>query len=99
MNMSNRPLSGIRIVDGVAGPLAMIGRYLADLGAEIDRFVPADVDGAEAIVANAGKRCHAGDMGALRLRRRSRAHTLFLPVQRLASTSQRSAAPAPPSSR
>ncbi len=64
MNMSNRPLSGIRIVDGVAGPLAMIGRYLADLGAEIDRFVPADVDGAEAIVANAGKRCRAGDMGS-----------------------------------
>lgn len=63
--MSNRPLSGIRVVDGVRGPLAMIGRYLADLGAEIDRFVPAEEDdSAEAIVANAGKRRHAGDLAS-----------------------------------
>jgi crotonobetainyl-CoA:carnitine CoA-transferase CaiB-like acyl-CoA transferase len=56
--MSNRPLSGIRIVESVRGPLAMIGRYLADLGAEVDRFAPSE-DGAEAIVANAGKQLHA----------------------------------------
>lgn len=60
--MSNRPLSGIRVVDGVRGPLAMIARYLADLGAEIDRFVPDDGDSAEAIVANAGKRSHGEDL-------------------------------------
>ena len=64
--MSKRPLSGIRVVDGVRGPLAMIGRYLADLGAEIDRFVPAEEDdSAEAIVANAGKRHHAGDLASV----------------------------------
>lgn len=57
--MSNRPLSGIRIVESVEGPLAMIGRYLADLGATVDRFARDAADSAEAIVANAGKRLHA----------------------------------------
>lgn len=57
--MSNRPLSGIRIVESVEGPLAIIGRYLADLGATVDRFARDADDSAEAIVANAGKRLHA----------------------------------------
>ena len=55
--MSVRPLSGIRIVDGVQGPLAMIARYLADLGATVDRFADDD-DSAESVAANAGKRRH-----------------------------------------
>lgn len=57
--MSNRPLSGIRVVESVRGPLAMIGRYLADLGAQVDAFAPDADGGAEAIVAGAGKRLYA----------------------------------------
>ncbi|WP_411340928.1 CoA transferase [Sphingopyxis sp. J-6] len=57
--MSNRPLSGVRIVESVRGPLAMIGRYLADLGAQVDSFAPDPDRGAETIVAQAGKRIHA----------------------------------------
>ena len=56
--MSNRPLSGIRVIDGVRGPLAMIARYLADLGAQVDRFAPID-NSAESRAANAGKRVYA----------------------------------------
>ncbi|KTE38083.1 MULTISPECIES: CaiB/BaiF CoA-transferase family protein [unclassified Sphingopyxis] len=59
--MSSRPLSGIRIVESVQGPLAMIGRYLADLGAAVDCFATDADASAEAIVANAGKRTHTGD--------------------------------------
>lgn len=57
--MSNRPLSGVRIVESVRGPLAMIGRYLADLGAQVDSFAPDPDRGAETIVAQAGKQIHA----------------------------------------
>ncbi|MBL8652415.1 MAG: CoA transferase [Sphingopyxis sp.] len=57
--MSNRPLSGIRVVESVRGPLAMIGRYLADLGAEVDAFAPDGSQSAEWIVVHAGKRLHA----------------------------------------
>lgn len=60
--MPHRPLSGIRIVESVQGPLAMIGRYLADLGAAVDRFGHDADDSAEAVVANAGKRIHAEDL-------------------------------------
>jgi crotonobetainyl-CoA:carnitine CoA-transferase CaiB-like acyl-CoA transferase len=60
--MSNRPLSGIRIVEGVHGPLAMIGRYLADLGAEVDRFAADSDDSAEGRAANAGKRVRGADL-------------------------------------
>ncbi|ALJ11840.1 CaiB/BaiF CoA-transferase family protein [Sphingopyxis macrogoltabida] len=56
--MSNRPLSGVRIVESVRGPLAMIGRYLADLGAQVDSFASDADRGAETIVAQAGKRIH-----------------------------------------
>jgi len=62
--MSDRPLSGIRVVESVQGPLAMIGRYLADLGAVVDRFATEADAGAEAIVANAGKRLHTGNLGS-----------------------------------
>lgn len=60
--MSDRPLSGIRIVESVQGPLAMIGRHLADLGAAVDRFASQADASAEAVVANAGKRLHTGDL-------------------------------------
>ena len=56
----DRPLSGVRVVDLVAGPMAPITRYLAELGARVDRFVPppAAPDAAD-IAANAGKIVHA----------------------------------------
>jgi crotonobetainyl-CoA:carnitine CoA-transferase CaiB-like acyl-CoA transferase len=60
----DRPLAGLRIVDAVRGPLAPITRYLAELGATVDRF-----DGPGAIADlltdaanNAGKRRHASDI-------------------------------------
>ncbi|QXQ05872.1 CoA transferase [Sphingosinicellaceae bacterium] len=53
----DRPLAGIRVVDGVRGPLAAITRYLAELGATVDRVVPADpADPFADIAANIGKR-------------------------------------------
>ncbi|MBN8848643.1 MULTISPECIES: CoA transferase [unclassified Sphingomonas] len=48
------PLAGIRIVDAVVGPLAPITRYLADLGARVERFAPID-HGLRDRVANIGK--------------------------------------------
>lgn len=56
---ADRPLAGLRVVDLVAGPLAPITRYLAELGARVDRFVAARGDAAD-IAANVGKRVHAG---------------------------------------
>lgn len=57
----DRPLAGIRVVDLVAGPLAPITRYLAELGARVDRLAggPAP-DPIEDLAANAGKVRHAG---------------------------------------
>jgi crotonobetainyl-CoA:carnitine CoA-transferase CaiB-like acyl-CoA transferase len=55
----DRPLAGLRIVDLVEGPLAPITRYLAELGARVDRFVAATGDAAD-MASNAGKNCHAG---------------------------------------
>lgn len=56
----DRPLYGVRVVDLVAGPMAPITRYLAELGARVDRFVaqPGALDAAD-IAANAGKIVHA----------------------------------------
>ncbi len=54
----DRPLTGLRIVDLVDGPLAPITRYLAELGARVDRFVAVTGDAAD-IAANVGKICHA----------------------------------------
>ena len=58
----DRPLSGVRIVDLVRGPLAPITRYFAELGAQVDRIDAdaAGVDDLADIVANAGKRRHVG---------------------------------------
>lgn len=55
----DRPLAGVRVVDLVAGPMAPVTRYLAELGAQVDRFVtpPATPDAAD-IAANAGKIVH-----------------------------------------
>ncbi|WP_062769391.1 CaiB/BaiF CoA-transferase family protein [Sphingopyxis terrae] len=55
----DRPLAGLRVVDLVEGPLAPITRYLAELGARVDRHVPATGDAAD-IAANAGKTFRAG---------------------------------------
>ncbi|MGH6650130.1 MAG: CoA transferase [Sphingopyxis sp.] len=55
----DRPLTGLRVVDLVEGPLAPITRPLAELGARVDRYVAATGDAAD-IAANAGKILHAG---------------------------------------
>lgn len=58
----DRPLAGVRVVDVVAGPLAPASRYLAELGARVDRLVPPDAADALADrAANVGKRRHAFD--------------------------------------
>lgn len=63
------PLAGVRIVDAVRGPLAPITRYLADLGATVDRIVADDdtreLDGFDHRAAHAGKRRATGDAAAL----------------------------------
>lgn len=58
---ADRPLSGVRVVDLVDGPLAPITRYLAELGARVDRFVTPKAPRADAadLVANVGKIVHA----------------------------------------
>lgn len=57
------PLAGIRVVDMVSGPLAVITRYLADLGATVDRIEPVispdERDRFDDIADNAGKIRHA----------------------------------------
>lgn len=70
-----RPLSGLRVVDLVDGPLAPITRYLAELGAGVDRFVPATGTVSD-IAANAGKLLHAGPVDDARL---SDAHIIVAP--------------------
>lgn len=55
------PLSGIYVVDLVRGPLASVTRYLAELGAKVDRIegTGAAVGTVEDFAANAGKQSHA----------------------------------------
>ncbi|SEH19322.1 Crotonobetainyl-CoA:carnitine CoA-transferase CaiB [Sphingopyxis sp. YR583] len=72
---AGRPLSGLRVVDLVDGPLAPITRYLAELGARVDRFVPATGATAD-IAANAGKALHAGPVDDAKL---SDAHIIVAP--------------------
>lgn len=56
MSSVDRPLAGCRVVDLVSGPLAPITRYLAELGAQVDRIDTGEVaDQAEDVAANAGK--------------------------------------------
>ncbi|WP_375383093.1 CoA transferase [uncultured Sphingomonas sp.] len=52
----DRPLAGLRIVDAVAGPMASLTRYLAELGAKVDRIVAPSDDAIVDVAANAGKR-------------------------------------------
>ncbi|WP_066623746.1 CaiB/BaiF CoA-transferase family protein [Brevundimonas vesicularis] len=55
---TDRPLRGVRVVDLVRGHLAPITRYLADLGARVDRIeaeAPAPDDLSD-LAANSGKR-------------------------------------------
>ncbi|QSB44504.1 CoA transferase [Tsuneonella flava] len=58
------PLSGISVVDLVRGPMASITRYLAELGARVDRIDEpgSAMDAVEALVANVGKQHHRIDL-------------------------------------
>lgn len=52
----DRPLSGVRVVDMVRGPLAAATRYLAELGATVTRLDDeAGTDPLDDLVANVGK--------------------------------------------
>jgi crotonobetainyl-CoA:carnitine CoA-transferase CaiB-like acyl-CoA transferase len=56
MSGVDRPLSGVRVVDLVRGPLAVATRYLAELGASVTRLDDdAAADPLDALVANVGK--------------------------------------------
>ena len=58
-NPIDRPLSGIRVVDLAEGPFASIARYLAELGATVDRVVrDVPADPIAAVAANIGKVNH-----------------------------------------
>lgn len=49
------PLAGLRVVDGISGPLAPITRYLAELGATVERVAESSPDAFEEAAANQGK--------------------------------------------
>lgn len=55
----DRPLSGLRVIDLIDGPLAPLTRYLAELGAQVDRYVAATGTTSD-VLANAGKRLCSG---------------------------------------
>ena len=58
----DRPLSGVRVVDAVHGPLAMTTRYLAELGARVDRIVgEVRLDPMVERVVSLGKTVHTFD--------------------------------------
>jgi crotonobetainyl-CoA:carnitine CoA-transferase CaiB-like acyl-CoA transferase len=58
----DRPLAGVRVVDAVRGPLAVTTRYLAELGARVDRIVrDSAAEGLSDRVANLGKTQHGFD--------------------------------------
>jgi crotonobetainyl-CoA:carnitine CoA-transferase CaiB-like acyl-CoA transferase len=58
----DRPLAGVRVVDAVHGPLAITTRYLAELGAQVDRVVGlASHDALSDRIANLGKIVHPFD--------------------------------------
>lgn len=58
------PLSGIFVVDLVRGPMASVTRFLAELGAKVDRIDGREgaADTVETFVANAGKYRHRVDL-------------------------------------
>ena len=53
--MTDLPLTGIRILDAVPGPLAAIARFLGELGAEVIRVALAEPRDLATIAANLGK--------------------------------------------
>lgn len=56
MSGVDRPLSGIRIVDLVRGPLAATTRYLAELGASVTRLDDGETEPSlDDLIANIGK--------------------------------------------
>ncbi|MCC2980610.1 CaiB/BaiF CoA-transferase family protein [Sphingomonas sp. IC4-52] len=58
----DRPLRGVRVVDAVHGPLSVTTRYLAELGAQVDRIVVAAAgDSLSNRIANLGKTMHPFD--------------------------------------
>lgn len=66
--MVDRPLSGLRILDLVQGPLAPLTRYLAELGARVDRIdLDLDPDPQADLTANIGKRRHPADLDEVAL--------------------------------
>lgn len=71
----DRPLGGLRVVDLVDGPLAPITRYLAELGARVDRYAAATGDAAD-VAANAGKTLHVEPVDAATL---DAAHIIVAP--------------------
>ena len=52
----DRPLAGLRIVDALRGPIAPLTRYLAELGAIVERIAPSDSDPVADLAGNNGKR-------------------------------------------
>lgn len=58
------PLAGIHVVDAVTGPLAPISRYLADLGARVDRLDDSADNNAEDVADNSGKYPHDYSLGS-----------------------------------
>lgn len=60
MSETLRPLAGVRVVDAVAGPLAPATRYLAELGARVDRIVEPLEDPLADLAANMGKNVLTG---------------------------------------
>jgi crotonobetainyl-CoA:carnitine CoA-transferase CaiB-like acyl-CoA transferase len=72
---SDRPLAGLRVIDLVDGPLAPITRYLAELGARVDRYVPS-AGTAKDLVANVGKVLRAEQVDAAAL---EAAHIIVAP--------------------
>ena len=58
----DRPLTGVRVVDAVHGPLSITTRYLAELGAQVDRIADAaHGDSLADRIANLGKTAHPFD--------------------------------------
>ena len=63
--MSERPLSGIRVIEVSSGPMAAIGRQLAELGAHVTQIIPpSDTPGLIQAVERIGKTIETADTRA-----------------------------------